>query len=160
MGFVGALHSLRSFRRRLPWALGLPMELRNFGQRPYFGVLLVGLVLGFMGISEPYERLVISVDGRVSSAAAKCIEPQHSRCATEYVVEADSGVKQTYIAGPTDQSLKRYLPVGTTLQKRKWELAYRIDGKEVKDFPIGFYCGCLVMSIGCLTWWLYLMSRK
>jgi uncharacterized protein YecT (DUF1311 family) len=23
MGFVGALHSLRSFRRRLPWALGL-----------------------------------------------------------------------------------------------------------------------------------------
>jgi len=22
MGFVGALHSLRSFRRRLPWALG------------------------------------------------------------------------------------------------------------------------------------------
>jgi hypothetical protein len=120
---------------------------------------VVGLVFGFMGISEIYGRLAIELDGRVLSATTECVEPQHSRCASAYVVNLASGGKQTYVAGPTDKSLKRYRPVGTVIQKRKWELAYRIDGKEIKDFPYGFYFGLLSLSVGSLIWWLYLMSK-
>jgi hypothetical protein len=136
------------------------MALHNYGQRPYSGALLLGLVFGFMGTSEIYGRLAIEVDGRVFSATTECVEPQQSRCASVYVIEAASGEKQTYVAGPTDQSLKRYLPAGTMLQKRKWELAYRIDGKEVNDFPIWFYYGCIALSAGSFMWWLYLMRQK
>jgi hypothetical protein len=136
------------------------MELPNFGQRPYPGVLLIGLVFGFMGISEIYGRLAIELDGRVISATTECVEPQHSRCASVYVVELADGGKQTYVAGPTDKSLKRYRPVGTVIQKRKWELAYRIDGKKINDFPYVFYFGFLSLSVGSLIWWLYLMSKN
>lgn len=136
------------------------MQNHDYGQRPYFALFLFGLMIGFMGVAEPYERLAINVDGRISSVVTECVEPQHSRCATVYVVETPSGVKQTYIAGPTDHSLKRYLPVGTVLQKRRWKLSYQINDQEIEDFPIGFYAGCVVMSVACFILCFCLMRRK
>lgn len=39
MGLVGALHSLRSFRRRLPWALGVHIPAKRMRPKSY--VLLI-----------------------------------------------------------------------------------------------------------------------
>jgi len=64
MGFVGTLHSLRSFRRRLPWALGhgLTQALEAFGS----GVLQhsvpcsaehAGMVYQVSAASRQFNRL-------------------------------------------------------------------------------------------------------
>jgi len=112
-----------------------------------------------MGISEIHGRAVIELDGRISSVATKCVEPQHNRCASVYVIEAENRSRKTYVAGPTDQSLRRDLPAGTYIQKRKWELGYRIDGTPIEDFPIVFYSGILALSIGCFAWWFWLYKH-
>lgn len=111
------------------------------------------------GASEIYGRASINVVGQIVANETKCQEPQHNRCATSYVLRALDGSITTYGAGPTDHSLRRYLPVGTNLEKHRWQLTYRINGCEVDDFPTVSYLGFLLSGVGAFAWALYLHKK-
>ena len=44
-----------------------------------------------------------------------------------------------YVADGVDNDLKRSLPIGTNLDKKKGNLDYTVDGEVIDDFPIWFY---------------------
>lgn len=56
------------------------------------------------------------------------------RYATEYVLRGPAGQEIRYIAGATDSSLLRSMPVGTALKKQRWQLGYERNGVWVNDF--------------------------
>jgi len=126
--------------------------------RRYAGVLVS--VGGFLlAGSEIYQRAEIELDGTIVSAKTNCMQPQNNRCATEYVVEAIDHSRKTYVAGPTDKSLRRWLSIGTSVVKRKWAMDYFIDGKHVDDFPIFFYSGVLIFG-ACFIGWSFLAKSR
>ena len=127
--------------------------------RPYVALILLGFVFAVGTASEIYGRAVIEVAGHVAAEETKCQEPQHNRCVSIYVLRAGDESTTAYSAGPTDQSLRRYLPVGTTIEKHKWKLTYRINGAEVDDFPLFFYCGIFGLGVGAFAWGLYLHKK-
>jgi hypothetical protein len=69
---------------------------------------------------------------------------------TRYVIRKPDGSKLEYVAGATDASLSRNIPVGAELEKRKWELSYSVNGKRIKDFPASFYFAILGAAIATL----------
>lgn len=107
-----------------------------------------------MAVSTMYGRLAIEVDGKVASVTQACL-PQENRCASVYIIDTISRPRQTYAAGATDASLRRNIPVGSAIKKRKWQWTHQIDGKEIDDFPLGFYRVILAFSVATLTHALY-----
>jgi hypothetical protein len=93
------------------------------------------------------------VDGTLVSSTTTCVPPANNRCASEYVVLSSDGTRASYVAGPTDASLPRELPVGTAISKRKWSLDYALNGQRVEDFPVLFYTGVLAFGVVCLCLW-------
>jgi hypothetical protein len=63
---------------------------------------------------------------------------------SKYLVRSDDGHEQSYVAGPTDASLERSLPVGTRLRKDRWSFSYEVNDRRVW-FPIVFY-GVLLLG--------------
>lgn len=127
--------------------------------RPYVALMLLGVVLAAGAASEIYGRAAIEATGQVTADETKCQEPQHNRCVSTYDFKAADGSMTTYSAGPTDQSLRRYLPVGTAVEKHKWQLTYRLNGAEVDDFPLFFYAGIFGLGVGAFAWGLYLHKK-
>lgn len=126
------------------------------------GPLTLGLLLGLLSGSEFYQRASIALDGKVVSSETSCMQPANNRCATVYVVESKDGVHTEYIAGPTDHSLQRRLPVGTNISKQKWHLSYSINGTEIDTFPVVFHTYLLTFA-GCCLYWafsIYRVQRK
>jgi hypothetical protein len=117
-----------------------------------YGPLFFGLLTWVFACSEIYQRAALQLDGRVVASATGCQQPANNRCATTYVVEAQDGSRATYVAGPTDHSLQRWLAVGTIMRKDRWRLFYAIDGRKVDDFPVIFYATILVFGSGCALW--------
>jgi len=126
--------------------------------RPYLALILLGFIFAVETSSEIYGRAIIDVAGQVAAVETKCQEPQHNRCVSTYFLSAGHETT-TYSAGPTDQSLLRYLPVGTTIEKHKWQFTYLVNGAEVNDFPIWFYCGIFGLGVGAFSWGLYLHMK-
>jgi hypothetical protein len=106
-------------------------------------------MMSLLAVSEIYQRAVIQLDGTVISSQTTCVQPENNRCATVYIVEGLNGSKTTYIAGPTDHSLLRRLPVGTEIVKGKWSLNYSIDQKINKGFPTKLYFALLGIGLCC-----------
>jgi len=102
--------------------------------------------LAFAG-HEIYQRAAISLQGTVVSSETSCVQPYNNRCDTRYVVEAQDQTHSTYIAGPTDESLERRLPVGTFIRKDKWALTYSVNNQKVSDFPVVFYGGLMAFGV-------------
>jgi hypothetical protein len=98
----------------------------------------------FMGGREPLQRLWIAVDGTVVSAETTT----SNRTVTRYVLRTRDGQQMEYVAGPTDYSLPRRLPVGTVLHKERWRLSFVRDGREVNTFPILFYVVLVLGGLG------------
>jgi len=105
--------------------------------------LLIWLFAGH----EIYQRAAISLQGTVVSSETSCVQPYNNRCDTRYVVEAQDQTHSTYIAGPTDESLERRLPVGTFIRKDKWALTYSVNNQKVSDFPVVFYGGLMAFGV-------------
>jgi hypothetical protein len=125
------------------------------------GLLIVVAVLTWLFAgSEIFQRATIELHGKVVSSETSCVQPQNNRCATEYVVERNDHVQKRYVAGPTDKSLRRGLPVGSEIDKDKWALAYAIDGVPINDFPSAFYGGLLAFGFCCALLWSALAMRK
>ena len=73
------------------------------------------------------------------------------RYATDYIVRGLDGRDYTYVAGCTDASLQRSMPVGTHIRKERWRLGYEQDGNWV-NFPMVFYSVVLGIALACMFW--------
>ena len=127
-------------------------------KRPYLFFGSIGVLGLLFCLCEIYARASISLDGTIVFSKSSCVQPYNNRCATVYVVEDPRGARTDYIAGPTDHSLKRYLPVGTSIQKARWSLSYMVDGHRIDDFPRYFYFGVGFMGI-CFLYWAFSLYR-
>jgi hypothetical protein len=143
----GARGSLADFR--------MVINRRVGGQRiPTFresipNLAPIALLIWLFAGHEIYQRAAISLDGTVVSSETSCVQPYNNRCDTAYVLEGRDGAQSAYVAGPTDESLERRLPVGTVIHKSKWSLSYTVDARNVNDFPIGFYGGLMAFGLLC-----------
>jgi hypothetical protein len=116
-------------------------------------LLLVALWIfwGF-GYETLWKRLLTDVQGTVTSARSLPYPLAPARHATEYTFTGPDGQQQSYIAGPTDASLPRNMPVGTHIGKRRWRVSYERDGERVNDFSLLFYGLMLSVAAVCLYW--------
>ncbi|MGA7956276.1 MAG: hypothetical protein WCA26_04415 [Xanthobacteraceae bacterium] len=109
------------------------------------------------GYRTVWQRFAAEVDGVVISS-----RDVPSKGVTEYVVQDASGTDHRYVAGVTDASLERSLPVGTEIRKEWGSLDYAVNGKKIR-FPTYFYsavCGVALVSLlwGAVLW--RLASKK
>jgi len=125
-----------------------------------YGPVLFAIAAWLFAGSEIYGRAAIELNGTVVSSETSCMQPANNRCATQYRVEAPGGSGQTYIAGPTDKSLRRRLSVGTVINKDKWRLSYAINGQAVNDFPVVFYSSILVLGLMSAVWGCTNLRRR
>lgn len=117
----------------------------------FVGLLLMwGLPMTLFSACEIAQRTCIEVDGTIIESTTKCVQPENNRCATTYRIQSADQVV-TYIAGPTDHSLRRRLPVGTAIRKKHWALTYVIDGADTDDFPIVPYAAQLLLGLAMMS---------
>jgi hypothetical protein len=120
-----------------------------------FNPLVIGAWSLFMiwafGINTRGLRLWAQFDGVVTTS--RDIPPNRGpRYSTEYTLRGPEGQETHYTSGPTDASLPRSMPVGTSLKKDRWHLDYERDGRRVDDFPLLPYMAILTLVFGCFGW--------
>lgn len=115
--------------------------------------LLLAVMAWLFGGSEIYRRADFAVDGTLVSSTTTCVQPTKNRCASEYVVQSNDGVRTSFVAGSTDSSLPRELPVGTVISKSRWSIDYFLNGQRVDDFPVVFYAVVMTFGVLCLCLW-------
>lgn len=111
-------------------------------------ITAIWIFWGF-GYETVWQRLTIKLDGVVVARQAVSTA---GRRGTIYVLRSPEGIDQEYIAGATDASLSRDIPVGTTIKKREWELSYEKNGVRITDFPTYAYSAMLGVAFACLFW--------
>jgi hypothetical protein len=120
--------------------------------------LLFALIMMWTTLPAVWSRLVTHVNGIVISS--RDIPATNApRYATDYTLRGPDGQTYRYLAGPTDASLPRSMPIGTSLKKQRWRLDYERDGRRVGDFGVLFYGLFLALAIGCLAWSARLRRR-
>jgi hypothetical protein len=114
-------------------------------------LIVFGLFLfwGF-GWETVGQRLQTEIDG-VVIARQDVPSTGAPRYSTEYTIRGADGREQVYWAGPTDASLPRSMPVGTRIQKKRWQLEFTRDG-QTQGFPYVFY-GLVMAAALCLVVW-------
>jgi hypothetical protein len=104
------------------------------------------------GYETLWARLVTEVDGTVISRQYIPRTPLTHGSLVQYRIRRADGLTLDYSAGSTDASLSKNISVGTQLQKDKWELSYRLDGKRIDDFPRFFYFSMIAVAFALLFW--------
>jgi hypothetical protein len=101
----------------------------------------IGALMMIASGADMYARASQSVEGTIESSISSCMEPAHNRCGTSYLVRTSSNAIVKHHAGPVDYDLRRYLPVGAVIDKKKWEFSYTVDGQLVDNYPSNFFYG-------------------
>ncbi len=122
-------------------------------------VVALWIFWGF-GYQTVGKRLVSQVDGTVISRRNVAYPVAPARYSTEYIVRGLDGQNHVYVAGPTDASLPRTVPVGTTLKKLRWHWAYEENGQVIDSFGWVFYGVVLAIGTTLLVWSLKLRSQQ
>ena len=104
--------------------------------------------------NEILQRALIDVDGRIVSSQTT----SGNRPSTYYVVRGSDGVDSEYVAGATDSSLPRHLPVETYIKKHKYDLSWQKNQVIVDDFPLYFYMGIYGIAFA-LSYWSFAQWR-
>jgi hypothetical protein len=99
-------------------------------------ILIVSFVLLALGFGTLLARASLGLEGTIIQSNTSCDPSNQARCSTRYVVQSP-GSTVSYSAGPNEQSLQRFLPVGTTISKKRWQLVYTVNGMVVDDFGTG-----------------------
>jgi hypothetical protein len=97
------------------------------------------------------QRLMTDIEGTVISAEDIPVTFSQ-RHGTDYVVLSPEGRTISYIAGATDASLPRSMPVGTYIKKQRWHTSYERNGQQVDDFGTLSYAAILAGAVGLLVW--------
>jgi hypothetical protein len=124
---------------------------RKTSLNPAVPLLFAIFILWGFGFGTVVNRLNTQLEG-VIVASRDIPATGAPRYETEYVLHAQDGSETNYVAGPTDASLPRSMPVGTSVKKHRWRLDYERDGQRVDDFGIAFYAMILSIAVGCLVW--------
>ena len=121
---------------------------RTLGTSVLFLFAAYSIFSGF-GYYTLWELLKTDVAGTIVSSTD---EPatKGPRYITHYSIRQADGSLTTYIAGPTTAYLPRSMPVGATIQKRKWELGYYMNGQWVSvEGPWGIlFLGVISFCVG------------
>jgi hypothetical protein len=121
--------------------------------------LIFGLfILWGFGYETVGTRLKTQLEGVVVSSR-DIPSTGAPRYATEYTLCGPDGRESVYVAGATDASLPRSMPVGTSLKKQRWHLNYEKNGQRVDDFGVSFYGMMLGIAVACLAWSIFLSRR-
>lgn len=126
------------------------------------GVLLLWslwILWGF-GYQTAAKRLLLQVEGTVTSRREIAYRAAPARYSTEYIVRGVDGENRDYAAGPTDASLPRTIPVGTSLKKLRWHWAYEENGRVADRFGWVFYALILAIGTASLVWSFKLRSQQ
>lgn len=126
------------------------------------GALLLLALWTFWGFG--YEtvakRLFAQVEGTVISRRDIAFAPAPARYSTEYVVAGLDGQNYSYVAGPTDASLPRTIPVGASVKKLRWHWSYEQNGQLIDRFGWVFYGVVLAIGTIALAWSLRIRYEK
>jgi hypothetical protein len=114
------------------------------------------MLWGF-GIQTLWTRYAMAVEGTVVSSR-DVPSKGAPRYATEYVVRGADGHDYQYVAGATDASLDRSLPVGSQIQKKRGQLGYEVNG-QWRSFPIYFYSAIFGVAFFAIFWAALLQWR-
>jgi hypothetical protein len=109
-------------------------------------ILMLGagwIVWGF-GYQTVWHRFNIQLEGTVTSSQ-DVPATGAPRYATYYVIHGSDGQDRTYVAGPTDGSLGRSIPVGARIRKEWGQLGYEVNGRWIA-FPVAFYSATLGLA--------------
>jgi hypothetical protein len=98
------------------------------GARPAVRLLFALWILYGFGYLTAWQRLETQVQGTVVSSR-DVPSTGAPRYATYYMIRGKNEQNSSYVAGCTDASLPRSLPVGTQLIKKKWDWGYQINGE-------------------------------
>jgi hypothetical protein len=122
---------------------------------------LFGLwILWGFGYQTLWVRLMTRVEGTVVSARDIPYPLAPARHGTEYVLRTREGDTGRYVAGATDASLPRNIPVGSYITKQRWQLSYEQDNHRIDNFSIPFYGAMLSVAVGILVWAAALSRQK
>ena len=113
----------------------------------YIIAVIWGIPIIAFSLFNFYSRMNIEVKGEVIAAEVHRNEEYGNISYTDYQILQGDGTVIRYRASANDPALSREIPVGTKLVKNRWELSYTLDGREVKDFPIGAYSIELIVGI-------------
>jgi hypothetical protein len=139
-------------------SLGGKEEMKSIN--PQSVILFCGglwILWGF-GIETLWTRYVIDVEGTVVSSR-DVPSKGAPRYATEYVIRGADGHDHQYVAGATDASLDRSLPVGSQIQKKWGQLGYEVNG-EWQNFPIYAYSASFGAAFFAFFWAALLQWRS
>jgi hypothetical protein len=106
-------------------------------------------ILWGFGFETVWQRFTLAVEGTVISSR-DVPSKSSGRYVTEYVIRGPDGGDQRYVAGPTDGSLERNMPVGTRIRKERGQLGYQANGERI-DFPTVFYSALFGIALGCFV---------
>jgi hypothetical protein len=117
--------------------------------------VIAGAWFLFMVLYTLFGRLTTEVDGTIISRQI-ISEPRRG---TIYSLRDSKGNLETYVAGATDASLSRDIPIGTHVTKKRWHLGYNLNDNYIDDFSITFYS--IVASVGvCCLWFAIIIGRS
>jgi hypothetical protein len=103
-----------------------------------------GWIVWAFGYQTVWQRLNIQLEGTVTSSQ-DVPATGAPRYATDYVIRGSDGQDRTYVAGPTDGSLERSIPVGARVRKEWGQLGYEVNGRWIA-FPVAFYSAILGLA--------------
>ena len=126
---------------------------------PAVPLMFAMFILWGFGYETVGARLKTEVDGVVISSR-DIPSTGAPRYATEYTLRGPDGRETIYVAGATDASLPRSMPVGTNLKKERWHLDYEKNGERVEDFGVFFYGSIIGIALACVVWSFILWRRQ
>jgi hypothetical protein len=107
-------------------------------------------ILWAFGFQTMWKFFVTEIDGVI------IVSQDHpskgaSRYGTEYLVRSADGKEKRYVAGATDASLERSLPVGTHIHKVWGQFGYEINDRWI-SFPLAVYSAMMGIALFCIVW--------
>jgi hypothetical protein len=107
-------------------------KIETRGPHPLL-LLLFSLLVCLITFGTIWNRLTIQVAGTVTSSVEIPPSWYSHGTGTAYVIRGPDGSEQRYTAGATDASLPQHIPVGTSIEKVKWETSFLENGARVDE---------------------------
>jgi len=142
---AGVVAARRGGRRRSPY---LRFTLPSHTMKPpnptsvVFTLSALWILWSF-GFQTLWVRYPTELEGVVVYSHHTSRTPRYG---TEYVIRDASGHDTHYVAGATDASLDRSIPVGSRIEKKWGQLGYALDG-EWQSFPVVFYEAAMGLAV-------------